>query len=345
MIFKENITVGFTYDLKDDYLAMGFTPEQAAEFDNPETIDGIFNTISELGFTVDKIGNVKSLINRLVQGDRWDIVFNICEGVSGVGREAQVPAVLDVYNIPYVFSDVLVLSLTLHKGLTKQIIRDCGIPTAAFFVVNHADDIKGHDLIYPLFVKPVAEGTGKGIAPDSIVNNKNELARVTKDRLERFGQSLIVEEFLPGREFTVGIVGTGKEARVIGMMEVIYKANESSGIYSYTNKAHYEKFIEYMLPDADAYEKCSKVALDAWKALDCRDGGRVDLRMNAGGVPHFIEVNPLAGLNPIHSDLPILARKSGISYRELLQMIMQSALQRLNLSFNIENGIFKNHQS
>ncbi len=254
MISDNNISVGFTYDLKDDYLAAGFTSEQAAEFDNPETIDGIFNTLTDLGYEVDKIGNVNTLIKRLVRGDRWDIVFNICEGVKGIGREAQVPAVLDVYDIPYVFSDVLVLSLTLHKGLTKQIIRDCGIPTAAFFVTDNLDDLKTHTLKYPLFVKPVAEGTGKGIAPDSKVENEDELFRVGNDRLERYGQSLLIEEFLPGREFTIGIVGTGKDARVIGMMEVIYKANEPSGIYSYMNKAHYEKFIEYMLPDADAAE-------------------------------------------------------------------------------------------
>ena len=345
MISHNNISVGFTYDLKDDYLAAGFTSEQAAEFDIHETIDGILNTLTALGFTVDKIGNVNSLIKRLVQGDRWDIVFNICEGVKGIGREAQVPAILDVYDIPYVFSDVLVLSLTLHKGLTKQIIRDCGIPTAAFFVADHIDVLQAHTLKYPLFVKPVAEGTGKGIAPDSKVENENELFRVGKDRLKRYGQSLLVEEFLPGREFTVGIVGTGKDARVIGMMEVIYKANEPSGIYSYMNKAHYEKFIEYMLPDSDAAESCFKVALDAWKALGCRDGGRIDLRMDIAGVPNFIEVNPLAGLNPVHSDLPILARKYGISYHELIKMIMQSAILRLNMPVRIENGIFKSHHS
>ncbi|MFN2395160.1 MAG: hypothetical protein ABR597_05680 [Bacteroidales bacterium] len=344
MISDNNISVGFTYDLKDDYLAAGFTHEQAAEFDNPETIDGIFNTLTDLGYKVDKIGNVNSLIKRLVQGDRWDIVFNICEGMKGIGREAQVPAILDVYDIPYVFSDVLVLSLTLHKGLTKQIIRDCGIPTAAFFVADNPDDLKTHKLKYPLFVKPVAEGTGKGIAPDSKIENKDELFRVGKDRLERYGQSLLVEEFLPGREFTVGITGTGKEARVIGMMEVIYKANEPSGIYSYLNKAHYEKFIEYILPDAIAAESCAKVALDAWKALGCRDGGRVDLRMDNAGVPHFIEVNPLAGLNPVHSDLPILARKYGISYHELIKMIMQSATCRLNMPEKMGNRIFNSHQ-
>lgn len=325
----EKITIGFTYDLKHDYLAQGFTPEQAAEFDVPETIEGINDALVSMGYNVDKIGNVKSLMHRLYKGDRWDLVFNICEGVHGLGREAQVPAILDVYDIPYVFSDVMVLSLTLHKGMTKHIIRDNGIPTAPFLVAHSLDCVENHSLKYPLFVKPVAEGTGKGIEQDSKVTDHRQLIRVAMDRFHRFGQHLLVEEFLPGREFTVGITGTGEDARVLGLMEVQYKSHEVSGIYSYQNKAHYEDFVNYTLPDKTIYDACSKVALDAWNALGCRDGGRVDLRMNAEGIPNFIEVNPLAGLNPIHSDLPILARKSGISYKELLQKIMNSALQRI----------------
>jgi D-alanine-D-alanine ligase len=328
---KKNLSIGFTFDLKQDYLNMGFSPEQAAEFDTPETIDGIFNTLTELGYRVEKIGNVKTLVQKMAKGERWDMVFNICEGVKGVAREAQVPALLDVYDIPYVFSDALVLSLTLHKGLTKHIIRDNGIPTAPFFVAHTLDEITHHNLAFPLFVKPVAEGTGKGIGADSRVGNNDQLVMVAQDRFERFGQSLLVEEFLPGREFTVGIVGTGAQARVIGMMEVVFKKNETTGIYSYENKAHYEDFIDYTIPEKEAFDVCSRVALAAWNALGCCDGGRIDLRMDTRGVPNFIEVNPLAGLNPVHSDLPILGYKAGITYSQLLQMIMESALTRHKL--------------
>lgn len=323
------LSVGFTYDLKDDYLAMGFSPEEAAEFDVQETIDAIFTTLQERGYRVEKIGGVRSLIRRLEQGCRWDLVFNICEGIKGIGREAQVPAILDVYNIPYVFSDALVLALTLHKGMTKSIIRDMGIPTAPFLVAKSLMDLNDHKLQYPLFVKPVAEGTGKGIGPDSKVLNHRQLRKAVKDRLKQFDQGLLIEEFLPGREFTAGIVGTGKDAKVIGVMEVIYRAHESTGIYSYENKANYEHFIDYSIPEKEVYDACSKVALASWNALDCRDGGRIDLRMDAMGVPNFIEVNPLAGLNPLHSDLPILARKKGISYSRLLGMIMNSATERI----------------
>jgi len=331
MANPKKIIVGFTFDLKQDYLDMGFSPEQAAEFDAPETIDGIFNTLTELGYRVEKIGNVKTLVQKLAKGERWDLVFNICEGVKGVAREAQVPALLDIYDIPYVFSDALVLSLTLHKGLTKHIIRDKGIPTAPFFVADSPDNLLNHNLTFPLFVKPVAEGTGKGIGADSRVSSNEQLMATARDRFERFGQSLLVEEFLPGREFTVGIVGTGAEARVIGMMEVVFKKNETTGIYSYENKAHYEDYIDYTVPEKEAYDACSQVALAAWRALGCCDGGRIDLRMDGNGVPNFIKVNPLAGLNPVHSDLPILGYKAGITYSQLLQMIMESALTRYKL--------------
>jgi D-alanine-D-alanine ligase len=327
---KDKLVVGFTYDLKDDYIALGFSPEDAAEFDTYETINGITNALALLGYNVVKIGNARSLLEKLSKGDRWDLVFNICEGVSGIGREAQVPAILDLYNIPYVFSDVLVLSLTLHKGMTKHVIRDNQIPTASFFIAESISDLENNKLEYPLFVKPLAEGTGKGIGPDSKVFDWEQLVNVVDDRIKRFGQGVLVEEYLPGREFTAGIIGTGKNARVIGIIEVVYNSRETTGVYSYHNKAHYEEFIEYTVPEREIYQRCSEVALKSWITLGCRDGGRVDLRMDKNGVPCFIEVNPLAGLNPVHSDLPILASKAGISYPDLIEMIMKSALQRVN---------------
>ncbi len=323
---NNKLIIGFTYDLKDHYVMQGFSAEDIAEFDTMETIDGINDALVGLGYQVVRVGNVHFLLERLAKGERWDLVFNICEGIRGIGREAQVPAILDVYNIPYVFSDVMVLSLTLHKAMTKHVIRDKGIPTAPFFVVSAMEQLHDHDLKYPLFVKPVAEGTGKGIDADSKVDNKDQLLKVVKDRLQRYGQSVLVEEFLPGREFTVGIIGTGISSRVIGMMEVGYKNHETSGIYSYHNKAQYEDFVEYTVPESAIYNSCSAVALESWKALGCRDGGRVDIRLNIDGVPNFMEVNPLAGLNPVHSDLPILAAKYGINYQTLIEMIMNSAL-------------------
>jgi len=321
--------VGITYDLKSDYLAEGYTEEEAAEFDSEETIAGIENALIVNGFQPERIGNVKSLINLLLNGKRWDIVFNICEGMYGIGREAQVPAVLDIYNIPYTFSDVLVNSLTLHKGLTKRVIRDLGIPTADFAIVETKTDIDRIDLPFPLFAKPIAEGTGKGITPNSKITNSDDLKKVCIERLAQYKQPVLVETFLPGREFTVGIIGTGEESEAVGIMEVCFRENEISKIYSYHSKANYLQLIDYTVPEKEITDVCYKIALASWKGLGCMDGGRIDLRMDKNGVPNFIEVNPLAGLNPIHSDLPILSRMAGISYEELIGRIMKSAIKRI----------------
>lgn len=321
--------VGIAYDLKADYIAEGFTEEQAAEFDSEETISGIEEALRSNGYKTQRIGNVRSLLSLLHNGKRWDVVFNICEGIYGIGREAQVPAILDVFKIPYTFSDVLVNSLTLHKGLTKRVVRDLGIPTAGFAVVESEKDIDKIDLPFPLFAKPVAEGTGKGINPNSKITSFDQLKEVCLDRLATYKQPVLVETFLPGREFTVGIVGTGDESEAVGIMEVCFRENEKSKIYSYNSKANYEMLIDYSLPEKEITNKCYEIALAAWKGLGCRDGGRIDLRMDDKGVPNFIEVNPLAGLNPVHSDLPILCRMAGISYEDLIGRIMKSAIKRV----------------
>ena len=295
--------IGITYDLRQDYLAAGFGEEETAEFDRPDTIEAIDQTLRQLGYTTERIGNVRNLMERLVAGDRWDMVFNIAEGLEGFGREAQVPALLDAYAIPYTFSDPLVLSLTLHKGMTKRVIRDLGVPTPDFFVVETASDVEMTDLPFPLFAKPVAEGTGKGISAASKIMNKDELASICGRLLETYRQPVLVETFLPGREFTVGIIGTGKSAMAIGVIEILLRQDAEADAYSYCNKARYADFVEYRLVDDTAAQRAKDVALAAWKGLGCCDAGRIDLRADAAGIPNFMEVNPLAGLNPEHSDL------------------------------------------
>jgi len=321
--------IGFTYDLKDDYLRTGFSEEEAAEFDAIETIEGIEGTLSSLGHSVERIGNILRLAERLAAGERWDIVFNIAEGVHGIGREAQVPALLDAYRIPYVFSDPMVLALCLHKGMTKRVVRDAGIPTAPFHIIEEESDIETLSLAYPLFVKPVAEGTGKGIGSFSKITDPEMLRQRCRELLTRFRQPVLVEEFLPGRECTVGIVGTGRAARVVGVMEVHFKPLAEQDAYGLYNKKNYHEIIEYAVPEKPLFDACSEVALAVWRTLGCRDGGRVDVRCDACGIPNFIEVNPLAGLHPIDSDLPILARLNGTDYRTLIAQIMDSAIARI----------------
>ncbi len=324
------LTVGLTYDLRSDYLKEGYSEEETAEFDSEITIESIESTLQKLGYKTERIGNIKALLRNLSEGKKWDLVFNIAEGLHGIGREAQVPAILDAFKIPYVFSDPLVLSLTLHKGLTKRVIRDCNIPTADFVIVEKPEDIESIKLKYPLFAKPVAEGTGKGIDSKSKVYNYNELKDVCIDLLKRFNQPVLVETYLPGREFTVGVVGTGLDARVVGVMEIVITEKAKESIYSYHTKENWRGTVEYPMATGEVEKMCCDVALNAWRAIGCRDGGRVDLKMDSTGIPNFIEVNPLAGINPEHSDLPMLAGKKGILFDQLIDTIVKSALKRIN---------------
>ena len=321
--------IGITYDLQSDYLKEGFTKEEAAEFDKEDTIDAIENTLKEIGFETIRIGNVKELTRRLAHGDTWDLVFNICEGMYGVGREAQVPALLDAWKIPYVFSGPLTLALTLDKATTKRVIRDAGVPTAPFFVVEKNEDVDKVNIQYPLFAKPVAEGTGKGIYAGSVINNIEQLRERCNLLLSKFNQPVLVEKYLSGREFTVGIVGSGVNAKVVGAMEIILNNKAEQGVYSFHNKDNYLELVDYHLATGKIAEECEKVALDSWRVLNCIDGGRVDVRYDDNNICNFIEVNPLAGMHPVHSDLPILSRLNGINYIQLFQMIMNSAIERL----------------
>lgn len=324
--------IGLTYDLRSEYLAMGYSEEETAEFDRDDTVTAIENALKALGHETDRIGHAKTLIRRLVDNDRWDLVFNIAEGLNGFSREAQVPAILDLYEIPYTFSDPLIMSLTLHKGITKQVIRETGFATPGFKVVECAGDEADIVLSPPYFVKPVAEGTGKGISEKSIVRKRKDLAGACEELLQHYRQPVLVEEYLSGREFTVGIVGTGAKARVLGTLEVILLAEAEKGVYSYINKERCEELVEYRLvkPDNDSsVQQAEALALGCWRALGCRDGGRIDIRCDGQDTPYFLEVNPLAGLHPEHSDLPILCNHLSIPYVELIRWIVDSAAGRI----------------
>ena len=324
------MTVGLAYDLKDDYLRDGLSEEDAAEFDSPATVEAIEGGLAELGHRPVRIGRARDLVTRLAAGDGWDLVFNIAEGLAGVAREAQVPALLDVYGIPYTFSDPLVLALCLHKGMTKRVIRDLGVPTADFAVVEDLGDCAGVELEFPVFVKPVAEGTGKGVGISSRVGTRQELEAVCGELLDRFRQPVLVERYLPGRELTVGILGTGRQARSVGAMEIVLGDRAEGSSYTYHNKKQYEDRVTYSVTEDRTSRSAEAVALAAWRGLGCRDAGRVDLRCDESGQPCFMEVNPLAGLHPVDSDLPILCAKRGIGYTDLIRAIMESAEARVS---------------
>ncbi|HDR16314.1 MAG TPA: ATP-grasp domain-containing protein [Desulfobacteraceae bacterium] len=323
--------IGLTYDLRSEYLAEGMDEDETAEFDSEYTINAIEEALRAFGHDTERIGNARKLIAAVVAGRRWDMVFNIAEGLNGIGREAQVPAILDLFSIPYTFSDPMVLSLTLNKAMTKRVIRDAGLPTTPFIEVAPGDDIVDVPFEPPYFVKPVAEGTGKGVSMRSIVTRGEDLEAVCSQLMQRYRQPVLVEQYLPGREFTVGIVGTGRQAEVIGTVEVILKAEAEQGAYSYVNKARFQELVEYRLVDPltePLGNEVEALALRAYRVLGCRDAGRVDIRCDGQELPHFIEINPLAGIHPEHSDLPIICSRRGIAYNSLIERIMASALGR-----------------
>ncbi|MBU2591394.1 MAG: D-alanine--D-alanine ligase [Nitrospinota bacterium] len=319
--------IGLTYDLRSDYLKEGYSLEETAEFDKEGTIEALEEAIQSAGYKTERIGNAKALMKLLLEGKRWDMVLNIAEGLYGDGRESLIPALLDSYKIPYVFSGPVTLGISLNKAFAKQIVRDSGVNTPPFHVVAELADIEKVNLQYPLFAKPISEGTGKGIDSDSKINSPEELGRVCINLLRKFNQPVLVEEYLPGREFTVGVLGTGEEAWVPGAIEVVCKEDKEN-IYSYENKEKYDLLVDYIAIKGEMLEEAAKVALGAWKALNCLDGGRVDVRIDRNGQMSFIEVNPLAGLNPISSDLPILGRLNGTSYKEIISEILKSAVKR-----------------
>jgi len=325
------MTVGLTYDLRADWLAQGYSELETAEFDREETVEAVESALRSEGCSTERIGNYRQLISALQSGRRWDLVFNFCEGMYGLGREALVPALLDENRIPYTFSDPAVLAVSLHKALAKRIVRDAGVPTPEFALVETPADIERVSLRYPLFAKPLAEGTGKGVTPRSRLASADELRTVCTELLRDYRQPVLVEEYLPGREFTTGIVGTGPEARVIGTMEVIFLETAEAHAYTYVNKEQCDDRVRYELARGVDAEDCTRVALGAWRALGCRDAGRVDLRMDAQGRVCFIEVNPLAGLHPVHSDLPIICTMTGFPFQKLVGEILASARRRAGL--------------
>lgn len=329
------LRIGLTYDLMDDYLAQGYTEDECAELDSPVTIDALARVAESMGHRTDRIGHVKQLAARLVAGERWDLVINIAEGMHGIGRESQVPSLLDAYRIPYTFSDPLVCALTLHKAMCKRVIRDMGINTARFALVARESDLialerSPEELIYPLFAKPVAEGSSKGVTGRSRIDSPESLREVALALLAQYHQPVLVEEYLPGREFTVGIVGTGERARVLGCMEVHLSAQAEQGVYSYANKDEWEGRVSYTIATDPEAQASSDLALAAYRGLGCRDVSRVDVRTDRLGKPAFIEINPLPGLNPERSDLPFLCRYAGIAYEQLITWVIESACERLN---------------
>jgi len=326
--------IGFTYDLRADYLEMGYSPEETGEFDSEETIIHLQNAIESFGHKVVRIGNIYSLSKRLIAGERWDMVFNICEGMYGRSREAQVPALLEAYNIPYTFSDPLTLAVGLDKQVTKKLVRQAGIKTPEAILVQDYFHFRSLEASlfedkFDLFVKPNHEGTGKGIDAKAIAHNMAELTSAVRRCYSSCNQPVLIEKSLPGREYTVGVIGTGTVARAVGMMEIRLLGNADPNVYTFMNKELCEERVKYIpVTDKKLLTKANAISLKAYNALGCRDAGRVDLKENEDGELEFLEINPLPGLHPTHSDLPMLCAFNGMDHRTLIGEILHSAILR-----------------
>lgn len=331
--------IGFTFNVK------GATKSSAAgeliggdeeeEFDSPETVAALADAVRSLGHEVELLGDGEPLLRRLLDGPRPDLVLNIAEG-TGMSRtrEARVPAVLEMLGIPYTGSDPLTLSVTLDKECAKRLVQQAGLATPGWVLIEQGDVAAANEqlgrLTWPLFIKPSYEGSSKGVLRAGLVRDRRQLDDVVAALWKAYRQPILVEEFIDGEELTVGLVGNPPQ--VLGVMRILPKQPGGPFIYGIEVKRDWEHSLIYESPaQISAADEATvhQAALAAWRALGCRDVARFDFRLR-GGVPYFLEVNPLPGLSPQSGDLVFLARGVGISHRDLLARILAAAMERIS---------------
>jgi D-alanine-D-alanine ligase len=334
---ESKLTVAIIFNSKNgDYGdVLGNSEDAKAEYDSLDTVKAIESAINKGGYKTVLIEADTHFTERL-KNQQIDIAFNIAEGIRGRGREAQVPAVLNFCGIPFSGSDETALSVALDKAMCKRLMSTYEIPTPGYRVMDRSDLGSDINLSFPLIIKPNAEGSSKGIPDACLAFDEVQFNEVLRRDLEIYNEPMLVEEFIEGREFTVGILGNGENTHVFSPMEIIFGKNMPSGhtIYSFEVKKDYKKYISYKCP-ADISKKQEQdmkdYALRAFNALGCHDFSRVDFRMNSNGDISFIEINPLPGLAPGYSDFPMLAEFSGVGYNDLVLSVLHSAIRRLNI--------------
>lgn len=318
------------------------TDDIYAEWDSPETIAAVERALGGLGEVIRLEANAD--FPQRLRETRPDIVFNMAEGLTGQNRESHVPAICEFFDVPYSGSDPFTLSLCLHKARTKQMLQFYGIPTAPFVLVDSLAETKAvkkaNLLRYPLFAKPVQEGSSKGITERNYIRDGDELLACVSELLEVYEQPVLLEEFLPGAEFTCGIIGNGREARVLPLVGIRFEALPDGALPIYGFEAKWiwdtpERPLQmFECPakvDDSLRAAIEAVTLRAYHALGCRDWSRVDVRLDAKGIPNIVEINPLPGILPNPEDnscLPKAARAAGMGYEELIQSCLLAAARR-----------------
>jgi D-alanine-D-alanine ligase len=325
----EPLRIGFTYNMK----RVGSKGNDVeAEYDAPETIDSIREALESYGHVVIPLEATPDLPRQFMDSP-VDLVFNIAEGVAGRNREAAVPALCELMGIPYTGSDAATLSIALDKALSKRMLRQHGILTPEFQLMETGRERISPKLKFPVIVKPNQEGSSKGVsAHASVVDDEEGLRAVVRELLERYRQPALIEDYIAGREFTVGLLGD-KRPRVLPPMEILFKDKDNPRpVYDYQIKQEWEKHVYYECPASltpAELKAIERTARETFTALDCRDVARVDLRMDGAGDIYVLEVNPLPGLTPEYSDLCLIAKAANIDYRSLIGEILSGGLKRL----------------
>lgn len=318
------LRVGFAFNMKRIGSANG--DDREAEYDPPETIEAITKAIESHGHTVVPLEATVDFPRSLLSAN-VDIVFNMAEGISGRNREAQVPNLCELLGVPFSGSDSATLSICLDKALCKRMLRDVETPGFQILVTGRE---KLRPFRYPVIVKPNAEGTSKGITLRSVCDDESKVRELAREIIERYGQPAIVEEYIQGREFTVGMLGE-RRPRVLPPMEVVFLGGHQRPVYDYECKQDWEKHVRYECPAQLTKEELramERVCRTTFMQLGCRDVARIDLRMTPEGRIYVLEVNPLPGLTPDYSDLCLIANATGVDYRTLIGEIMSGAIKR-----------------
>ena len=328
--------IGLTFDLRpEDGRTYVCGNDHGVEWDKMSTIRHLEAAITGLGHKTVLIGNIHHVLSDIETINVLDLVFNICEGVGAMSREGQVPAILDALGMPYTFADPLTMCMCLHKMITKRMLMQWGISTPTAVLAGSVEELNElHLPRFPIIVKPAHEGTSIGIDSGAVVYNQKELAARVDFILTTYRQCALIEEFITGKEITVGILGTGLDARVMGSA-VINVKNTGLAVYGVYEKESCEELVTYEVTTPG--EEVADLALNAYRIMGCRDAGRVDLITCNKGHPTVLEVNPLPGLHPSHSDLPIIAKGVGLGYDQMIENILLSASKRKRGIVNISD--------
>ena len=330
--FPPPLKVGIAYNLKK--VSAEGADDMEAEYDSRETIGTIKNVFESAGISTVLL-EANSDFTEKVKKSKVDIVFNIAEGTHGRGRESQIPAILSFLGVPCSGSDETTLAVSLDKAMTKRYLSTFGIKTPDYQYVKVPEFKLDPSLHFPLIVKPDSEGSSKGIADFAIADSESQLLEIVNRNFKLYGEPMLIEEYIPGREFTVGVLGNGTDTTVFEPMEICYiREGRENQIYNYRVKKDYKNYVNYKCPSSvgkGIRESLKETAAKIYEVLECRDFSRIDFRLSEDGTPYFIEINPLPGLAPGYSDYPMLADFCGVDYRTLILSVLNCSLIRYGM--------------